>query len=263
MFLPNSVQDWESANDFFRMSIHHNANVEDVNSEIRDMQNTVYYYFSETHGSVKNGEKNPFDTNYRAMSKNELKRQLKTLKNQIPQPEGEIMYVSKLLRHKFKKRKEENNFEHQAEYSKNFWKYCEKVLKPETEKVKPNFSGTDCVHYFRNTLKLKNKHKRFTRPSWMKGFENPTTDFNMQLPTYAEVTKVIMKMKSSASLYPLDQISVIAFKKSLARSKKRNSRKWRNTWNFSTALISPKKGYLRVRQVSKRSLKMINLMLST
>ena len=54
------------------------------------------------------------------MSKNELKRQLKTLKNQIPQPEGEIMYVSKLLRHKFKKRKKENNFEHRAEYYENF-----------------------------------------------------------------------------------------------------------------------------------------------
>ena len=69
------------------------------------MQNTIHNYFSETHGSVKDGEKNPFDTNYRAISKNELKRQLKTLKNQIPQSEGEIMYVSKLLRHKFKKHK--------------------------------------------------------------------------------------------------------------------------------------------------------------
>ena len=37
------------------------------------------------------------------MSNNELKRQLKTLKYQIPQPEGEIL--SKLLRHKFKKLK--------------------------------------------------------------------------------------------------------------------------------------------------------------
>ena len=45
------------------------------------------------------------------------------------------MYVNKLLRHKFKKRKEENNFDHQAEYYKNFWMYCEKVLEPEAEKV--------------------------------------------------------------------------------------------------------------------------------
>ena len=202
-----------SANEFFRTNIHHKANFEDVNSKIRDMQNTIYNYFSETHGSVKDGEKNLFDTDYRAMSKNELKRQLKTLNNQIPQPEGEITYFSKLLRHKFKKRKNENNFDHQVEYYKNFWKCCEKILEPETEKVKPNFSETDCVHNFRNILKLKNKHKRFTRSLWVKEFENPTTDFNMQPPTHVEVTKVIMKMKSSAPPCLLDQISVITFKK--------------------------------------------------
>ena len=48
-----------------------------------------------------------------------------TIKN-IEKAEGEIMYVSKLLRHKFKKRKKENNFEHRAEYYENFCKYCEK-----------------------------------------------------------------------------------------------------------------------------------------
>ena len=50
-------------------------------------------------------------------------------------------------------------------------------------------------------------------PSWMRKTENPTTDFNMQPPTYAEVTKAIMKMKSSASPCPLYQIIVIGFKK--------------------------------------------------
>ena len=50
MFLPNSVQDLESANEFFRTNIYHSANIEDVNSEIRDMQNTIYNYFAETHG---------------------------------------------------------------------------------------------------------------------------------------------------------------------------------------------------------------------
>ena len=120
VFLPNSVHDWESANEFFRINIHHNANIEDVNSEFRDMQNTIYNYFSEIYGSVKDRERNPFDTNYKAMSKNKLKQELKTLKNQISQREEEIMYVSKLLRQKFKNRKEENNCDHQAEYYKNF-----------------------------------------------------------------------------------------------------------------------------------------------
>ena len=81
MSLTNSVQDWECANEFFRMNIHHNANMEDMNSEMRDIQNIIYNYFSETCGSVKDVKNNPFDTNYRTISKNELKRQIKTLKN--------------------------------------------------------------------------------------------------------------------------------------------------------------------------------------
>ena len=127
------------------------------------MQNTIYNYFSKTYGSVKDGERNTFDTNYKAMSKNELKRELKTLKNQVPQREEEIMYVSKLLGQKLKKRKVENNFDHQAEYYEKFWRYCVKVLETETEKPKPNFSEADCAHYFRKTLKLKNQHKHFAR----------------------------------------------------------------------------------------------------
>ena len=47
----------------------------------------------------------------------------------------------------------------------------------------------------------------------MKEFENPIIDFNMQPTCYTEVTKVIMKMKSSASPCLLDQISATAFKK--------------------------------------------------
>ena len=184
------------------------------------------------------------------MSKNELKRQLKTLNNQIPQPEGEITYVSKLLRHKFKNHKEENNFEHQVEYYKNFWKCCEKILEPETEKVKPNFSETDCVHYFRNILKLKNKHKCFIHSSWVKEFENPTTDFNMQPPTHAEVTKVIMKMKSSAPTCLLNQINVITFKKCpVLRSHLTNilqvawtAKTFLDVWKSGATVLAYKKG---------------------
>ena len=61
------------------------------------MQSKTYNYFLETHGSARDNKKNPLNTNYRSMFKNELKKQLKTLKKRIPQPKGEIMYISKLL----------------------------------------------------------------------------------------------------------------------------------------------------------------------
>ena len=132
VLLQNSVQDWKSANEFFRTNIYHNTNIEDINSEIRDIQNTFYNYFSKNHGSVMDSKKNPFNTNCKGMSKNELKRQLKTLKNQIPTPEGEIIYVSKLLRHKSKKLKEENNFDLQAQYYKNFWTLATDKYSPDS-----------------------------------------------------------------------------------------------------------------------------------
>ena len=49
------------------------------------------------------------------------------------------------------------------------------------------------MHYFKNILKLKNQHKRFTSPS--------------------QLIKVMMKIKLSVSHCLLDQISVITVKK--------------------------------------------------
>ena len=53
VILPNSLHEWERANEYFRDHLHHNNKVKDVNKEINDMQNKIYEYFSETHGQVK------------------------------------------------------------------------------------------------------------------------------------------------------------------------------------------------------------------
>ena len=45
------------------------------------------------------------------------------------------------------------------------------------------------------------------------GFASPKTPFNLDPPTYQEITKVIRKMKPSGSPCPLDQISIICFKR--------------------------------------------------
>ena len=47
----------------------------------------------------------------------------------------------------------------------------------------------------------------------MKTLNEPSYNFNLDPPSYRELTKVIMKMKSGTSPCPLDQISVILFKK--------------------------------------------------
>ena len=46
----------------------------------------------------------------------------------------------------------------------------------------------------------------------MKTLSESSYNFNLDPISHRELTKVIMKMKSGASPYPLDQISVILFK---------------------------------------------------
>ena len=47
----------------------------------------------------------------------------------------------------------------------------------------------------------------------MKKLNEPTINFNLETPSYVEITKIIMEIKSSASPCPNDTISMIAFKK--------------------------------------------------
>ena len=71
----------------------------------------------------------------------------------------------------------------------------------------------DCENYVKSILSKKNRQKRFMSPSWMKTFKDPTINFDFEPPTYAEITKIISKMKFSTPPCLLDQVCVIAFKK--------------------------------------------------
>ena len=70
-----------------------------------------------------------------------------------------------------------------------------------------------CTEYFRKTLQSINPTKRFTIPSWLPAFKTPTYQYDITPPTYQEITKIIRRMKASGSPCPLDQISIIVFKR--------------------------------------------------
>ena len=56
VILPNTEQDLESANEFFRSNLHHNNGILDIDNEICLMQSTIYNYFSEHHGVINDGK---------------------------------------------------------------------------------------------------------------------------------------------------------------------------------------------------------------
>ena len=55
--------------------------------------------------------------------------------------------------------------------------------------------------------------KIFTIPSWISKLKEPNIPFNLSLSSYQEITRIIKGMKFSGSLCPLDQISIICFKR--------------------------------------------------
>ena len=58
-----------------------------------------------------------------------------------------------------------------------------------------------------------NPTKRFYIPSWIPACKTPTYQYDITPPTYQEITKIIRHMKASGSPSPLDQISIIVFKR--------------------------------------------------
>ena len=65
----------------------------------------------------------------------------------------------------------------------------------------------------KNILAKVNPYKLFKIPNWIPMLPEPITEFDLTPPTYQQVTNIIRKMKTSGSPCPLDQISVICFKR--------------------------------------------------
>ena len=70
---------------------------------------------------------------------------------------------------------------------------------------------SECLSYFTETLAKINPNKVFSIPTWIPLLPDPTIEFNLDPPTYQQITNVIPKMKTSGSPCPLDQLSINCF----------------------------------------------------
>ena len=95
---------------------------------------------------------------------------------------------------------------------KNVWGYVKRFFKNNTSSL-PSFNLTQCTSYFTKTLAGISPNKTFCIPSWIPKFSSPQAPFNLDPPTYLEITNIIRKIKPSGSPCPLDQISIICFKR--------------------------------------------------
>jgi hypothetical protein len=86
-------------------------------------------------------------------------------------------------------------------------------LRHHDESMLPTFNMDDCLKYFKSVLTKINPNKIFQIPSWIPALDYPITAFDLEPPTYQQITNIIRKMKTSGSPSPLDQISIISFKR--------------------------------------------------
>ena len=77
----------------------------------------------------------------------------------------------------------------------------------------PSFSVKQCLEYFTKTLAVVHPNKLFHIPRWIPKLSDPIVQFDLEPPTYHQVTNIIRKMKASGSPCPLDQVSIICFKR--------------------------------------------------
>ena len=79
--------------------------------------------------------------------------------------------------------------------------------------VLPTFTMTECFTHFKNVLAKVNPNKLFKIPDWIPMLPDPINEFDLTPPTYQQITNIIRKMKTSGPPCPLDQISIICFKR--------------------------------------------------
>ena len=131
----------------------------------------------------------------------------------------EIKFVAKKLRSILNKYNvsqchtdKSDALDHDNLIKKNFWGYVTRFFKKNSSSM-PTFNLAQCTSYFKKTFSAICPNKTFNIPNWIPTFSPPQTPFNLDPPTYEEITNVIRKMKPSGSPCPLDQISVICFKR--------------------------------------------------
>ena len=95
---------------------------------------------------------------------------------------------------------------------RTFWGFVKNIFK-KTASTLPSFDGAACTTFFAKTFNSINPFKSFEMPDWIPSLSAPTVKFDLSPPSYKQITKVVRKIKASGSPCPLDQISIIPFKR--------------------------------------------------
>ena len=217
--LPKNDSEWSTANDYFKCALQPNdpITLQDLNSKIKLLNDAIYNYFANNYGHTETVPDKNMVAKYKEYTVKELKKALQNLKSKKGEL-SEIKYVSRTLRDRLRNNSNDaddlndsESFNHNKYQERSFWGYVKNIINRK-DAVLPSFNMTDCLSYFSKSLAKINPNKLFVIPRWIPKLSDPEVQFNLDPPTYQQITNVIRKMKSSGSPCPLDQLSIISFK---------------------------------------------------
>ena len=213
---PETNQDWYTANTFFQVHLdRRKINDEDIDECVQDMNDLAYDYFKDNYGLVNDisAEVKRLEERYKNYNRNKLKRAMKYLKSQNDNTlTAEIKFVARPLRSIVPgggRKYDRHSIDHDTEIRYSFWKYVKRVLIEPTS-IFPNFDAVTCTSYFKKVFHSPRK-ANFSLPAWIPILQE--AKFDLEPPTYQEVSRIIWSMKSSKLPCPIDQISVIMLKR--------------------------------------------------
>ena len=216
--LPKQESEWITANEYFKSSLLLNGPIKshELNTSVQVLSNVIYSYFADTCGHTETIPDKNIINKYRDHTVKDLKKALRNLKSTSSEI-TEIKYVSRILRDKLRNNNNTppnhgDTFNHDKYLERNFWSYVKNVLNSKRT-VLPSFTMPECLNYFRKTLSAIHPTKLFHIPNWIPKLCDPQIQFDLDPPTYQQITAVIRKMKASGSPCPLDQLSIICFKR--------------------------------------------------
>ena len=128
----------------------------DLNDITTNFGKTVYDYFKNEYGIVREDELNDFKVKYRNHTKNQLKQILKKLKSdKTAENKSETRYISKLLRSRIQNNQSKTNesssldgIDHDSEIKNHFWKYV-KLIFEKPAMVFPQFDKNACYQFLK------------------------------------------------------------------------------------------------------------------
>ena len=163
--------------------------------------------------SAKEDERN-FTEIYKNFTKHQLKKELKQLKNERSPSVSRIRFVSRMLP-AIATSSPTNKFygiDHDLELENNFWSFVKHYLEKPT-KVLPTFNKTTCYEFLKKSFKCANPTKKLRIPVWIPFFPPPEKKLDSNPPIYAEISQIMKRMKTSGPPCPLDQVSIICYKR--------------------------------------------------